>query len=412
MNNIFTISTILLFSISISLTSVYAQTLVSRFDFDAYPLTSAAIGPDGSTVNPNALTDGTGVHFDVGGPNVGLDLVFPATSLLSTLNSMDLRIEFARNENEAWLFEGGNISVYVSAGSLYFEYYVQRNPNNNNNPEQVTLQFDGLATSSSGAFREIRAVYDASIGYGSLLVDDIPVASQQGAAGRNLVWGNPSSFMIGRRMDGGGNNFVTLGSMVLYGGAVVALPVELISFSAYKRHQMIELKWTTATELNNYGFEVQRSFDGTNWDMLGFVNGHGTANSPRHYAFSDPASSLSAESSLYYRLRQIDRDGSFEYSPVVEVFMRDIQSFSVQPAYPNPFNPSTTFAVILNNDEQVTVRVHDSSGRVVAVLIEGDMLAAGMHTLAFHADDLPSGMYIASVQTSTQSASIKLLLQK
>jgi hypothetical protein len=389
-----------------------SQIVLSRFDFNSTPLTEATYGPNATSVNSNATTDGTGVRFLTSGSDVGVDLIIPTATFLSELSSLDLIVEFARNESEAFIFEGGSNTLRLEGGILYFTYVARRNANNNNNPVTVTLQYSGLPFSQSGQFSTIRAAYDELTGVGALFVNNVLVASNQGTASRRLVWTGASNFTIGRRMDGSGNNFVMLGSVSIDGALVSALPVELVSFSAVKRPNTIELRWNTATELNNYGFEVERSFDKKNWEVLDFVNGHGTVNSPRSYSWSDASALRSNRNELHYRLRQIDRDGSFEYSSVVSVNLHGATGFAIQPAFPNPFNPSTTFTLRLQNEETVNVRVTDASGRVVATLVHGETMSAGTHNISFHADDLPSGVYFAMVMTATQSGSIKLMLQK
>jgi hypothetical protein len=394
------------------LSSAQSQMVLSRFDFNSTPLTTATYGPHASSVNNNAETDGTGVRFATGGADIGVDLVIPTGSFLSQLTSLDLVVEFARNESEAFIFEGGSNSLRLESGILCFTYVARRNANNTNNPITVTLQYSGLPFSQSGQFSTIRAAYDEVSGLGVLFVNDILVASNQGTANRSLVWGSADSFTIGRRMDGGGNGFVTLGSVSIDASIISALPVELVSFSALKRANSIELRWNTATELNNYGFEVERSFDKKNWEMLDFVAGHGTVNSPRSYTWNDASALRSNRNEIHYRLRQIDRDGSFEYSSVVSVNLHGESGFAIHPAFPNPFNPSTTFTLRLQSDEVLHVRITDASGRTVATPVNGEMMSAGTHNITFHADDLPSGVYFAMVMTATQSGSIKLMLQK
>ena len=102
------------------------------------------------------------------------------------------------------------------------------------------------------------------------------------------------------------------------------------------------LNWETATELNNYGFEVERlvlSAERQAWDKIGFVNGNGNSNSPKDYSFVDDKVSAGKYS---YRLKQIDNDGQFEYSKTINVDFNGVKKFELSQNYPNPFNPTTT----------------------------------------------------------------------
>ena len=120
-------------------------------------------------------------------------------------------------------------------------------------------------------------------------------------------------------------------------GDVDPLPVELTSFTAITKGRGVELAWKTATEANNFGFEVERNTM-NNWEKIGFVEGNGTTNAPKEYSFSEkniPSGKYS------YRLKQIDRDGKFSYSNVVEVSVAEVKQFGLEQNYPNPFNPVT-----------------------------------------------------------------------
>ena len=149
-------------------------------------------------------------------------------------------------------------------------------------------------------------------------------------------------------------------------GGGVYLPVELISFDVTYSNSSINLKWSTATELNNHGFEIERSLDKTNWATIGFREGKGTTSEPQNYSFSDDISEISS-SKLYYRLKQIDFNGSFEYSKIVEVEIAPTK-FSLQQNYPNPFNPSTSIQYAISSRQFVTLKVYDVLGKEIATL--------------------------------------------
>ena len=117
------------------------------------------------------------------------------------------------------------------------------------------------------------------------------------------------------------------------------IPVELTSFTATTNGKEVILNWSTATELNNQGFEIQRSTEGEEFFTVGFVNGHGTTTEQQNYSYADRNLD---DGKYYYRLKQVDYDGSYEYSDVVEVDFRAFNSYLLEQNYPNPFNPTTT----------------------------------------------------------------------
>ena len=149
------------------------------------------------------------------------------------------------------------------------------------------------------------------------------------------------------------------------------VPVELISFNSdyIESENEVELNWSTATETNNSGFEILRSIEEDEWNKLGFVHGHGTTTETQHYAFTD---NDVRPGKYQYKLKQIDYDGSFEYSQVVEVEIPLVNEFSLSQNYPNPFNPSTTIKFEILNVETTrrvvftTLKVYDILGNEVA----------------------------------------------
>ncbi|MFA6598125.1 MAG: T9SS type A sorting domain-containing protein [Ignavibacteriaceae bacterium] len=171
------------------------------------------------------------------------------------------------------------------------------------------------------------------------------------------------------------------------------VPVELTSFSANATQSGVELKWSTATETNNKGFEVQKSSDNKTFSTLGFVDGKGTSTSIQQYRFVD-ASTTSGK--YYYRLCQIDFGGSYKYSDIVEVQGTTPSTFALSQNYPNPFNPTTTMQFSLASDAKVAIKVFDMLGREVANIVEGSY-AAGVHKVEFNASKLASGLYVYQI---------------
>ncbi len=168
----------------------------------------------------------------------------------------------------------------------------------------------------------------------------------------------------------------------------VIVPVELTSFTAIAGNGSVELNWITATETNNQGFEVQRN-SGNGFEAIAFVNGHGTTTESQVYTYVDQDVNVGQYS---YRLKQVDFDGSFEYSKVVEAEVLPPAEFSLAQNYPNPFNPSTQIDFSLAVDSKVTLTVYSLLGEAVATIVNNSY-AAGTHTVNFDAAGLNSGVY-------------------
>lgn len=186
------------------------------------------------------------------------------------------------------------------------------------------------------------------------------------------------------------------------------LPVELSHFTATRNGNGVTVVWSTATEQNNLGFEVQRSVAGGSFSKIAFVEGHGTTNAPQSYSYVDASAAAKAS----YRLKQIDRDGKFTYSQTVEVNNAGtVASYGLGQNYPNPFNPATTISFALPVAGQVSLKVYDMLGKEVATLVNG-VRPAGENHASFNAATLPSGMYFYTLRSASFSATKKMMLVK
>lgn len=181
--------------------------------------------------------------------------------------------------------------------------------------------------------------------------------------------------------------------------AGIPVPVELASFSASVNGTTVDLTWVTVTELNNAGFEVQRSTDKIRWISTGFIKGHGTVSEPVIYRYQDAGL---AAGKYYYRLKQTDLTGSFEYHNLsAEVNIGIPSEFSLFQNYPNPFNPATRISFALPAESVVTLEVFDILGSKVLAM-GGTQLTAGYHSFDVNiaGSSLSSGTYIYRLTAS------------
>ena len=187
------------------------------------------------------------------------------------------------------------------------------------------------------------------------------------------------------------------------------LPVELTSFSATVIGSKVKLSWQTATEINNYGFEVLRQAqDNTEWKNIGFVSGNGNSNSQKSYTFMDESVSLGKYS---YRLKQIDNDGKFEFSKAIEVDLGIPKDFQLSQNYPNPFNPMTKIQYTLPVDAQVTLQIYSITGELMESLVS-EHQASGSYTIDFDGSNYASGTYIYRLIANDFVQTKKMILIK
>lgn len=173
--------------------------------------------------------------------------------------------------------------------------------------------------------------------------------------------------------------------------AQILLPVEMTTFAAAASSNGVLLTWKTATEVNSYGFQVERMITNGAWKQIGFVTAAGNSSSPKTYSFTDKGLSTGK---YQYRLKIVDQDGSYKYSSIVEASVKNAGTFALSQNYPNPFNPSTIITFSIKSDSHVILELYSVSGQKIATLINENRAA---NTYDFELNmskyNLPSGIY-------------------
>ncbi|OGU78314.1 MAG: hypothetical protein A2W11_07805, partial [Ignavibacteria bacterium RBG_16_35_7] len=154
--------------------------------------------------------------------------------------------------------------------------------------------------------------------------------------------------------------------------------------------------WTTASELNNLGFEIERSLDDNIFVTVGFVEGKGTSTETNYYSFTDRIS-VNGRSTISYRLKQVDYDGTSSYSNIIQVEVDVPVTYTLNQNYPNPFNPSTKIEYTLPVDGFVELNVYDIMGKEIATLVN-EQKPAGTYEIVFDASEFPSGVYFYTIK--------------
>lgn len=195
------------------------------------------------------------------------------------------------------------------------------------------------------------------------------------------------------------------------------LPVQVTSFIAEAKRLTAELRWSTATETRNFGFDIERrsiqngsSTIPAEWQKAGFVEGAGTTSLRRNYSFID---SDLKPGRYAYRLKQIDTDGSFTYAASAEVEIGLMpKQFALEQNYPNPFNPTTRIEFVLPADGPASLKVYNVAGQEASTLFEGKGLGARLYQLIFDGSQLPSGVYFYRLRFGDQVLSKRMVLVK
>jgi len=227
-------------------------------------------------------------------------------------------------------------------------------------------------------------------------IDSIEVAGVWYKAPQFCFNGNLRPSPFGSKPDVGGcENLLAL-----------PVPVELISFTVTADGKEVTLNWSTATELNNHGFEIQRKAFNSDFATIAFVKGQGTTTQKNDYSFADRNLD---EGKYFYRLKQMDYDGKHNYSATVEVDVRLLDKFALDQNYPNPFNPTTTIGYILQEKCNARLTLLNTIGEEIAVLVNEEQ-DKGYHKVGFNGSKLTSGVYFYRIQTGNFVDTKKLIL--
>ena len=282
-------------------------------------------------------------------------------------------------------------TIDLSTGHLWFVFYDRRNTTGSATDVFVAKSTDGGTTFENFKVSESSFTPTSSVFFGDYT---------------NIAAWNGKIYPIWMRLQGGQLSVWIVKIQDL-------IPVELNSFAADVKQGKVFLSWETATELNNLGFFIERrnidpAETETEWIEIGFKEGRGNSTERNLYRFEDYPL---YDGTYHYRLRQIDYDGSFEYSNEVEVNLFSVKSFELSQNYPNPFNPTTTISFQLPEASFITLKVFDALGTEVATIAEG-RYPAGVHEVNFDAKKLSSGLYMYRIISGTNELTRKMMVVK
>jgi hypothetical protein len=309
----------------------------------------------------------------------------------------------------------------INGGTAFVSTYLNNDPGQLINPNiggTLATSNDGLVHDPGAVYNDIwftttydgndtsgYATYNISIDYGSLffsLPNELYIVKRTDRTGK---WTCLNTTRVGTVLTATGlTDFCDFG----IAGTDVQ-PVELSSFVSSVNGRNIELNWSTSTEANNSGFDIERSSVSGSWTKVGNVAGNGTTSTGHSYSYTDRNV---ATGNYSYRLKQIDFNGNFEYFNLSnEVIIGIPTKFDLSQNYPNPFNPSTKISFDLPVDGKVSFKIYDMSGKELMTLVN-EVKTAGYYSVSFNASSLSSGVYFYSLSADNFTATKKMMLIK
>ncbi len=222
----------------------------------------------------------------------------------------------------------------------------------------------------------------------------------------NIVAGQPAVQFRLRSVQPGWDWWWAVDNFCVYGSYII--PVELTSFTANVNEGNVNLTWATATETNNQGFDIERKSATGEFQKIGYVSGFGTSTESHSYSFTDKNVGTGNYS---YRLKQVDYDGTFEYSNEINVDVTVPLEFALDQNYPNPFNPSTTISYSIPVKSRVTLKIFNALGKEIITLVNEEK-SEGNYDVKFDASGIPSGIYFYKLNAGEFSSTKKMILLK
>jgi len=359
------------------------------FGFDELTGSSAGVSLGGSPgghytsgnggANPNFKADFEVDYMFAVNPDGGAtDVFFDAVKLVGARTA-----QYLGQTNQSGTAAPNINSNFISVGSVLFAF---NNDGALNHGFEMCIPFSELGVTSAGELNVFVFVVSSTAFFSDVTVPG------------NVSGGNP----------GFDADFSTLAGGP-YNSGSNPLPVELTSFTAAVNGKEVILNWSTATETNNRIFEIERKKENSDFITIGFVDGEGTTTEHQEYSYIDRNVQVGK---YFYRLKQIDFDGTFEYSNEIEVDAIGLLSFYLEQNYPNPFNPNTIIKFGFDKNTKAQLKVYDVLGNEVANLFNETVEAGKLYEINFNASGLSSGVYYYQLSGDSKTEIKKMLLLK
>lgn len=380
-------------------------TVISKFTWDVIGQDprNADVGPNATSISPialNAVNGEGGTNGLNAGPNENKQDInmFFTNHPIFNVEGIDLSIDYQRDESTGTFFKRGSGFSFLSASNLNVSFKL-KDPNDSS--QDTTINSGNVfSIPSDDVFRNYRFKYYPNTGIAQLFVDGVERWSATYTVGMVLDWTGAGDIKIGDLMDGSGFNKTIYDNYILKGITYSPLPIELISFSSQLNIEksIVDLNWTTASETNNDYFTIERSQNGFSWEVIEHIKGAGNSTSVLTYSTTDrsPFSGIS-----YYRLKQTDYDGKYDYSPIISV---DFKEFNDLKVYPNPIRQGDYiyFEHLNLTTPDAALLIYNSNG----VLIKSYPISEFESSLKIK-NDLKPGLYFITFENQTKKIVVK-----
>ena len=295
-------------------------------------------------------------------------------------------IEITKNSNSEYSFALKGSSVPVTIIDYTFDISIQQKDDNGNNIGSSTIYQAALGSGADIVLNNTTT----TVGLVPSNTVNLTLASNSASVSFSISF-NEIAYQ----------GVAGVQSVNICGFSNFVLPVELLNFQARNQGKSNFLTWQTASETNNNGFEIQRSAEGKTFESLSFVKGHGTTAEKQSYSFADET----PLSISYYRLKQMDFDGKFKYSPVKSVFLRQAKTSTIK-IYPNPTSDESYLNIISPDETTTSVKLYNANGQIVKQLLS--KVVAGSNTIPLDMWSLPTGIYLITLEVNNIPFSMKI----
>ncbi|MFK8044644.1 MAG: T9SS type A sorting domain-containing protein [Crocinitomicaceae bacterium] len=375
--------------------------IISQFDWDSNPVTTATVGPNATGISTSATSasggaTGNGLNPSAAGsPKLDVNMTIPGSPTFD-VDGIDFSIDYHREESDAEFFTRG-ASLVIGCGNQFEVSY------------RVDDGAGGFLPVSSGnvypipnddTYRTYRFYYLPATGEGFLTVDGVQVWTDDGPDNRNLYWVGAGNVVIGNRLDGSGNNDTHLDNMIIGSVTNSALPIELLNFevSEVPQSHTALIEWRTTSETNSDYFEIQKSADGEYWQQIGELDAAGQSSGELYYSFVDDNPFIGVS---YYRLKQVDFDGKFEIFAPERLNTKMAEGEQAElTVFPNPAYETVSILNSFMNTTGQPATIYNLTGQKMPIVID----TGGSSPLqTYSVSSYPPGTYFISIGAKTVS---------